>query len=194
MYVHDLVSLFDPAGLVSIETIPVTHRRFIDVAIRPAARIQRYFVRATGVTDQRRTVTRRGPSRRDKCIPLRVLVPAISVQIKTAAAVIYKPSHDPRLAQWAQLSSCWIQGGVRQSRRAIASDALPEEALQRHFQFLVHKRHLRTKASAIASGDVCAAIRCCGRCDSIAEETAQGFDLEVSPAWFKGDLRQKIRG
>src|SRR6266478_6596252 len=108
MYVHDLVSLFDPTGLASIEAIPVTHRSFVDVAIRPAARIQRYFVRATGVTDQRRTVTRGGASRRDKCIPPRVLIPTISVYIKTAAAVIYKPYHDPGLAQWTQLSSCRI--------------------------------------------------------------------------------------
>jgi hypothetical protein len=61
MYVHDLVSLFDPAELAPIEAIPIAHRRFIDVAIRPAAGIQRYLVRATGVTDERRTVTRSGP-------------------------------------------------------------------------------------------------------------------------------------
>ena len=63
MYVHDLVSLFDPAGLASIEAIPVTHRRLIDVAIRPAAGIQRNLVRAACVTDQRRTVARGPPSR-----------------------------------------------------------------------------------------------------------------------------------
>ena len=61
MYVHDLVSLFDPAVFAPIEAIPVAHRRFIDVANRPAAGIQRYLVRATCVTDQRRTVTRSGP-------------------------------------------------------------------------------------------------------------------------------------
>lgn len=62
MYVHDLVSLFDPAILAPMEAIPVTHSRFIDVAIRPAARIHRHFVCATSVTDQRRTVTRSGSS------------------------------------------------------------------------------------------------------------------------------------
>jgi len=35
MYLQDLVSLFDPAELALIEAIPVTHRRFIDVAIAP---------------------------------------------------------------------------------------------------------------------------------------------------------------
>ena len=39
MYVHDLVPLFDPAVLAPIEPIPVTHGRFIDVAVRPAAAI-----------------------------------------------------------------------------------------------------------------------------------------------------------
>ena len=62
MYVHDLVSLFDPAGLASIEAVPITYRGFIDVAIRPAAGIQRYLVRAACVTDERRTVTRGGSS------------------------------------------------------------------------------------------------------------------------------------
>ena len=62
MYVHDLVSLFDPAVLAPKEAIPVAHRRFIDVAIRPAAGIQHYLVGATCVTDERRTVTRGGSS------------------------------------------------------------------------------------------------------------------------------------
>ena len=62
MYVHDLVSLFNPAVLASIEAIPVAQCRFIDVAIRATAGIQRYLVRATCVTDERRTVTRSGPS------------------------------------------------------------------------------------------------------------------------------------
>lgn len=60
MYVNDLVSLFEPPVLASEEAIPVTHRRFVDVAIRPAASIQRHFVRTTCVAGQRRTVTRRG--------------------------------------------------------------------------------------------------------------------------------------
>ena len=57
MYVHDLISLFDPAEFALKEAIPVTRRRFIDVAIRPTAGIQRYLVCATGVADQRRPVT-----------------------------------------------------------------------------------------------------------------------------------------
>jgi hypothetical protein len=88
MYVHDLVSLLDPAVLASIGPIPVADRRFVNVAIRPAADIQCYLVRATGVTDERRTVTSSSPSGRDKCIPARVFIPAICVQIKTAAVVI----------------------------------------------------------------------------------------------------------
>jgi hypothetical protein len=108
MYVHDLVALFDPAVLAPIEAIPVAHRRFIDIAIRPAAGIQRYLVRTTCVTDETRTLTRSGSSGRDKCIPARVFIPAICVQIKTVAVVIYNASHDPSFAQWTQLSSCWI--------------------------------------------------------------------------------------
>ena len=93
MYVHDLVSLFEPAVLAPKEAIPVAYGSSINVAIRPAAGIQRYFVRATGVTDERRTVTRRGSGGRDKCIPARVFIPAICVQIKAAGAVIYQPSN-----------------------------------------------------------------------------------------------------
>jgi hypothetical protein len=63
MHVHDLVSLFNPAEIAPIEAIPITHRRFIDVAIGPDARIPRYLVRAACVADERRTVTRGGPSR-----------------------------------------------------------------------------------------------------------------------------------
>ena len=62
MYVHDLVPLLDPAIFASIEAIPVAHRRFVDVAIRPATGIQPYLVRAACVADERRTVTRSGPS------------------------------------------------------------------------------------------------------------------------------------
>src|SRR5215831_2645521 len=100
MYVHDLVSLFDPAVLTFIEAIPITHSRFIDVAIRPAARIERYLVSATCVTEERRTVTGCRSSERDKRIPARVFIPSICVQIKTAAVVIYNPSHDSSFAQW----------------------------------------------------------------------------------------------
>ena len=39
MYIRDLISLLDPAVLASIEAIPVTHGRFINVADRPAAGI-----------------------------------------------------------------------------------------------------------------------------------------------------------
>ena len=62
MYVQNLVSLFDPSVFALMKAIPVTCRRFIDVAIRSAARIQRYLVRATGVTKARGPVTRSGPS------------------------------------------------------------------------------------------------------------------------------------
>ena len=58
MHVHELISLFDAAVLASKEAIPVAHCRFIDVAICPATGIQRYLVRTTCVTDERRTVTR----------------------------------------------------------------------------------------------------------------------------------------
>jgi hypothetical protein len=88
MYVHDLISLFDPAERASIKAIPVAYRCFIDVPVRSVAGIQRYLVRATGVTDERRTVTRSGPGGGDKCIPSRVFIPSVCVQIKTATAVI----------------------------------------------------------------------------------------------------------
>src|SRR5215469_2933284 len=114
MHVHDLVSLFDPAVLASIDSIPVAHRRVIDVAIGPVAGIQRDFVRAVRVTEQRRTVTGSCPIGGDKRIATRVLITALSVQIKTAAGMIYDPSHDEGLAQWTHLPSYRVQGDVRQ--------------------------------------------------------------------------------
>src|SRR5262249_34908535 len=99
MYVHNLVSLLDPAELALIEAIPITRGRFIDVAIGTVARIERYLVRATGITGQRRTITGSRSTRRDKCIPARVFISAVRVQIKTAATVIYNSSHDPGFPQ-----------------------------------------------------------------------------------------------
>src|SRR5262245_65535246 len=61
VHIHDLISLFDPAGVAPIEAIPVPCGRFIDVAVRSAAAIQRDLVRTPRVTDQRRTVAGRGP-------------------------------------------------------------------------------------------------------------------------------------
>src|SRR5262249_2549359 len=112
MHVQDLVSLFDPAEFALMEAIPVAHRRFIDIAIRPAARIQRYLVRATSVTGKKRTVTRSGSCGRNECIPPHVFISGVCVQIKTATFVIDDSSHDPRSAQRSELSGRRIQGDV----------------------------------------------------------------------------------
>src|SRR5215469_2388119 len=133
MDVHDLVSLFESAKLTPIKAIPVAHCGFIDVAIRPAAGIQRYFVCATRVTDEWGAVTSSGPAGCDKRVTAHVFIPAIGVQIEPVGPVINKAAHDPSLSQWTELSSYRIQGCVRQSRRAVPSDPLPQEALHRYF-------------------------------------------------------------
>src|SRR5215471_6639206 len=56
MNVCNLIALFDPAGVTSIEAIPVADRRFINIANRPTALIERDLVGAPGVTHERRTV------------------------------------------------------------------------------------------------------------------------------------------
>jgi hypothetical protein len=66
---------------------------------------------------------------------------------------------------------------------------LAKEPFERHVQFFGRERHERAETNAITFGGVCIPVRSGGGCDSIAEKTAQAFDLEVSPAWFKGDFR-----
>src|SRR5262245_23009080 len=102
-------------------------------------------------------------------MPARVLVPAISKQIETAALVIDHPSHQPRLVERAHLCGYWVQGDVGESRSAIAPDSLAGESFQRHLQALVRKRHQCSETHTIAFARIGAAARggSCG--DSIAE-------------------------
>ena len=165
MHIDDLVPVFDPAELASVESVPITGCRFIDVAIRTAAGIEGHFVCAGCVTNQWRTVARRhhrtSGVHRGVGMPPGVLITAICIQIEMTVTMILNTAHNSGFAQRAHISTYWIQGDVRQSRSAIAPDALSSKAFKRYVQFCFHHWQKGGETKTIALAGICMPVRSC---------------------------------